>query len=97
MNDAKARALLLPCPFCGASDAFAERDDLTSAYVMCNSCSAHGPVACQNSDDEEVPGQAAAESAWNTRSPSKPPASFRRIYDEMQRGKVSADDSAKGV
>jgi Lar family restriction alleviation protein len=58
---------LLQCPFCGASDAFAERDDLASAYVTCNHCSARGPVECQENDDEETPGKSAAEISWNTR------------------------------
>lgn len=58
---------LLPCPFCGADDAFTERADFSSSYVVCNNCIARGPTECQDSDDEDEPGQASAITAWNTR------------------------------
>lgn len=63
---------LLPCPFCGASDAFVERKDYSSAYVQCNNCIAGGPVEDQESDDEEMPGAGAAITAWNRRCSSSP-------------------------
>jgi Lar family restriction alleviation protein len=62
-------AQLLPCPFCGKSDLFVEREDFTSSYVMCNDCSARGPAGCQDGDDEETPGKDAAERIWNNRAP----------------------------
>lgn len=58
---------LLACPFCKSSDLFVEREDFTSAYVMCNACGARGPTECQDRDDEEIPGEAAARRIWNTR------------------------------
>jgi hypothetical protein len=57
------------CPFCSATDAFSERADLSSSYVVCNNCLARGPVECQESDDEEEPGRSGAITAWNTRTP----------------------------
>lgn len=59
---------LLPCPFCGTSDSFVEREDFTSAYVQCDHCMARGPIGCQESDDEELPGKLEAELSWNTRT-----------------------------
>jgi Lar family restriction alleviation protein len=59
---------LLPCPFCASTDAFTERADLSSSYVVCNNCLARGPVECQDSDDEDEPGQASAIRSWNTRA-----------------------------
>jgi hypothetical protein len=63
---------LLPCPFCGGTDAFVERLDYSAAYVQCDSridehsaCLARGPVGVQDDDGEEVPGAAAAIRAWN--------------------------------
>lgn len=63
---------LKACPFCGGTEAFVERLDNVSAYVQCDSkvsdgtwCLARGPVATQESDDEELPGEAGAISAWN--------------------------------
>ncbi|MFA6180467.1 MAG: Lar family restriction alleviation protein [Candidatus Methylopumilus sp.] len=65
---------LLPCPFCGTSDSFVEREDFTSAYVQCDHCLARGPVECQESDNEELPGKSAAELSWNTRIDPAPDA-----------------------
>lgn len=65
------REALLPCPFCGKSDLFVEREDFTSSYVMCNDCSARGPAGCQDGDDEETPGKDAAGRVWNARSTSR--------------------------
>lgn len=65
---------LLPCPFCGTSDSFVEREDFTSSYVQCDHCLARGPVECQESDDEEIPGKSAAELSWNTRIDPTPDA-----------------------
>ena len=66
---------LLPCPFCGGTDAFVERLDNCSAYVMCSSmldehscCTARGPNGIQEDDEEEIPGAAAAIAAWNQRA-----------------------------
>lgn len=66
---------LLPCPFCGGSDAFVERLDYTAAYVQCDadigdgcSCQARGPIAVQDDDGEEIPGAAGAIAAWNRRA-----------------------------
>jgi hypothetical protein len=63
---------LLPCPFCGGTDAFVERLDYSAAYVQCDSridehsaCMARGPVGVQDDDGEEIPGAAAAIRAWN--------------------------------
>lgn len=62
------RAELLPCPFCGGIDLFVEREDFTAAFVFCNSCSTRGPIECQESDNEETPGEANARRIWNTRT-----------------------------
>jgi len=43
------QAELLPCPFCGKSDAFVERADYSSCYVFCNECGARGPTSCNES------------------------------------------------
>src|SRR5690554_3529929 len=66
---------LLPCPFCGGTDAFVERLDNCSAYVMCptmvdehSCCTARGPNGIQEDDGEEIPGAAAAIAAWNQRA-----------------------------
>ena len=66
---------MLPCPFCGGSDAFVERLDYTAAYVQCDadigdgcSCQARGPIAVQDDDGEEIPGGAGAIAAWNRRA-----------------------------
>ncbi len=66
---------LLPCPFCGGTDAFVERYDYSSAYVQCDSlvdehsvCMARGPIAVQDDDGEEIPGEAGAIRAWNRRA-----------------------------
>lgn len=68
---------LLPCDFCGGVDAFVERADFSSCYVVCNDCGAHGPTSC-NENDEDVaaeeagmePGENAARRLWNTRPAS---------------------------
>lgn len=63
------------CPFCGASDAFVERIELSSCAVICNQCGARGPESCPE-DDEDLrieeendwePGEAAARRLWNRR------------------------------
>lgn len=66
---------LKPCPFCGGTGAFVERLDYSSSYVQCDSkvsdgchCMARGPVACQENDDEELPGEAGAIANWNRRA-----------------------------
>ena len=60
---------LLPCPFCGVADAFSERSDFSSSYVVCNACSARGPTECQSDDGEDEPGRDAAILSWNRRTP----------------------------
>jgi Lar family restriction alleviation protein len=78
-NDADVLALER-CPFCGNSDSFVERADLSSATVICNHCGARGPIACQESDDEETPGEASARKEWNTRALSRPvPEGWKRV------------------
>lgn len=63
---------LLPCPFCGGTEAFVERLNYSAAYIQCDSsinehdaCLARGPVGVQEDDDEDIPGGAAAIKAWN--------------------------------
>ena len=72
---------LLPCPFCGKLDVFAERFDLSSCYIQCNDCGAQGPTCCQDSDDEEMPGEDAARRAWNTRHSQGGSASTAQISE----------------
>jgi hypothetical protein len=50
---------------------FAERADISTCYVMCNNCGARGPYECQDGDDEETPGEAAAWRGWNRRPSSE--------------------------
>lgn len=71
----KDDAKLLPCPFCGGTDAFVERLDYTASYVHCDSdvghgcaCMARGPISVQDDDGEEQPGKAGAIAAWNLRA-----------------------------
>ena len=59
---------LLHCPFCGSSDSFVERADLSSSYVFCGECSAKGPTECGDEDDEEIPGAENAIAMWNQRA-----------------------------
>jgi len=66
---------LAPCPFCGGTEAFVERADYSSAFVVCDSrvdehsvCMARGPIAVQDDDGEEIPGQAGAIREWNRRA-----------------------------
>ena len=71
-NEQPSSKTLLPCPHCGGSDAFVERADLSACYVQCNDCAAQGPTVVQESDDEEVPGEAGAMAAWNRRAAHEP-------------------------
>lgn len=73
--DKGAEAELLPCPFCGGTDAFIERLNYEAAYVQCDSsinehdaCLARGPIGVQEDEDDEIPGAAAAIRAWNEQS-----------------------------
>lgn len=67
---------LAPCPFCGGSEIFVERVDYSSCYVICNDCSARGPVSCDENDaDAEAsendfvdPGELPARRLWNQRA-----------------------------
>lgn len=71
---------LKACPFCGKSDAFVERADFSSCYVMCNDCSARGPCSCdENEVDADAtesgdvdPGELPARRLWNTRRAPHP-------------------------
>lgn len=65
---------LLPCPFCGKSDAFFERGEVSWGFIQCNDCGARGPSGEQTDDDEEWPGKANASAAWNRRPRPASPA-----------------------
>jgi hypothetical protein len=82
---------MLPCPFCGNSDAFVERLDYSSAYVQCDgdvghgcACQARGPIAVQDDDGEEIPGGAGAIAAWNTRAEVTLPADRVQVPQNAQ-------------
>lgn len=77
---------LLPCPFCGGSDAFVERLDYTAAYVQCDAdvgdgctCLARGPIAVQDDDGEDIPGGAGAIAAWNRRATPPSPSTAPEV------------------
>lgn len=84
---------LLPCPFCGGTEAYVERLDYSAAYVQCDSdvgdgcsCQARGPIAVQDDDDEEVPGGAGAVRAWNQRAtpaPQAAPSGWQLVPKEL--------------
>lgn len=66
---------LMACPFCGQQDAFVEQLDSDASVVICQgrisehqACLARGPVAVQQSEDEEQPGRAQAILEWNKRA-----------------------------
>jgi len=67
---------LVPCPFCKSTDSFVERADFSGCYVICNDCSARGPVSCDETDEDVAatdsgecePGERAARRLWNTRA-----------------------------
>lgn len=67
---------LLPCPFCGGTDLFAERKDLSETVIQCNDCGVFGPGGCPENDDdlerEEAedlhPGELMARRRWNERA-----------------------------
>ncbi len=70
---------LLPCPFCGSSDLHVsaysvQPDDYHGGYVSCIECDAQGAGAISLDGWLSNPGEAeaAARTAWNTRTP--PPA-----------------------
>jgi Lar family restriction alleviation protein len=89
---------LKPCPFCGGTDAFVERADYSSCYVICNDCSARGPVSCdENEADAEAtesgtaePGEMPARRLWDTRATPQPPiaAEAGEALAEAARGLV---------
>lgn len=72
---------LKPCPFCGDAEPFVERADFSSAFVQCNNCIARGPTCCQESDEEETPGEMAAIKEWNTRAPDPLIAKQQRMIE----------------
>ncbi|WP_188853724.1 hypothetical protein [Aureimonas glaciei] len=54
------------CPFCRTDSAFVERDDFSTASVVCNGCGARGPNEGEEDGvDEETPGARAAVIKWN--------------------------------
>jgi hypothetical protein len=66
---------ILPCPFCGQSDAFVEQLDSDASVVICqgivgehSACLARGPVGVQDGDNEDQPGRDAAIREWNLRA-----------------------------
>ena len=67
---------LLPCPFCGSSDCYAERKDLSETVIVCNNCGAFGPGGQPEDDsdlekeekDDLLPGELCAKRAWNKRA-----------------------------
>lgn len=70
---------LKACPFCGG-EPFHERADYSSCYIICNDCSARGPVSCDETEadaeasenDTADPGEMAAKRLWNTRASEQP-------------------------
>jgi Lar family restriction alleviation protein len=72
-----------PCPFCGESDAFSERADFSSSYIVCNNCLARGPTECQDSDEEEEPGRDGAVKAWNARAAMATAAPEKEIVGQL--------------
>lgn len=64
------------CPFCASTDAFVERADFSSCYVICNDCGARGPTSCdETSEDADAtengqcePGELSARRLWEKRS-----------------------------
>ena len=71
--------MLERCPFCNEADAFVERADFSSCYVVCNNCSARGPTSCDETDadanaseeGEAEPGEMPARRLWNTRTTAR--------------------------
>lgn len=100
MDTDKRAVEFRPCPFCASPDNFSERSGLSSAYVVCNDCGAHGPDEYQESDDEEMPGADAAYKAWNNRALSAPvaqpdvlpfpPADSEMDWAEYLEGRIKA-------
>lgn len=96
---------LLPCPFCGGTEAFVERYDYSSAYVQCDSdvgdncsCQARGPIAVQDDDGEETPGEAGAIRNWNRRALAAPvasaaPSGEREKFEAVMRAKFAPMDA----
>jgi Lar family restriction alleviation protein len=74
---------LLPCPFCGEADAFSERADFSSSYIVCNNCQARGPIECQDSDEEEEPGRDSAIAAWNNRMEAVRPPVGEEVVERV--------------
>lgn len=96
-NEAQATDALKPCPFCGSSDVYSERIDLSSSAIICNDCQARGPETC-NINDEDVaaeddkdmaPGENAARRLWNTRTvaPEGEPSGW--LYDRRSANGVN--------
>jgi hypothetical protein len=86
---------LKPCDFCGGTDAFVERADLSSCYVVCNDCGARGPTSCdETSADAEAsdngecePGELPARRFWNTRTNSQD-----ALIAELEQAREHLDD-----
>lgn len=69
--------VLPPCPFCGKSDAYVERETYCAFQVRCNNCGARGPVV-EEMRFEERPafGNRQAKLAWKKRLPASAPVSL---------------------
>ncbi|PPQ42145.1 Lar family restriction alleviation protein [Rhodopseudomonas palustris] len=64
MRIAKAK----PCPFCGSTDSFVERMDLSMWQRVCNDCFTHGPCVHDDGRDlSEERAEAEATREWNRR------------------------------
>jgi len=72
----RSEIALLCCPFCGSTDLYPERLDLSETAIMCNDCGIHGPGGCPEDDkDLEIeekqdlyPGTLMAKRRWNKRA-----------------------------
>ncbi len=70
MRVAKAK----PCPFCGSTDNFTERMELTMWQRVCNKCFAHGPSVHDDGRDlDDTKSDAFATREWNKRKRGGPP------------------------
>lgn len=54
--------VVMPCPFCGASDI-----EILLDHVECRVCSAQGPYATYSDDDDELAEPKNGIELWNSR------------------------------